>query len=146
MVKSRIRQGTRPRIKRRESLWEAIEEVNTALLRLVRNYRRELEAISLATRIPHESGLSPAAVEFDGFQYVLMKVPLLQLEALTDRQRRIALFVAEGLTNKEVGNRLAIRPATVASHLRVIYKKLNIDSRAALLRRILSSRSPPSSH
>ena len=47
--------------------------------------------------------------------------------------------VAEGLSNKEVSSRLDITVATVAAHLRVIYKKLKVDSRSALLLRLFAA-------
>ncbi len=43
-------------------------------------------------------------------------------------------LVAEGLTNQEVAVRLSISPQTVAQHLRSIYTKHNLSSRAAATR------------
>ena len=77
----------------------------------------------------HLGRLNLAGDERDGIHYMLMKIGAAALGPLTDRQREIVLSVSEGLSNKEVGSRLDITPATVAAHLRVIYKKLKVDSR-----------------
>ncbi|MBK8248684.1 MAG: AAA family ATPase [Gemmatimonadetes bacterium] len=52
--------------------------------------------------------------------------------ALTGRELDIARCVAEHLTNKEIGERLDISARTVSTHLANIFKKVQVDSRAAL--------------
>jgi DNA-binding CsgD family transcriptional regulator len=54
------------------------------------------------------------------------------LPALTDGQRKVALLVAQGLTNIEVGRDLHLSPHTVDTHLRNIFQRLQINRRAAL--------------
>jgi DNA-binding CsgD family transcriptional regulator len=56
---------------------------------------------------------------------------------LTARELDIARLVAEGLTNRDVADRLGIKPKTVGSHLDNIYARLGISSRAALTRWVL---------
>lgn len=51
---------------------------------------------------------------------------------LTEREGEVARLVAQGLSDKQVGARLSISPRTVDGHLRNIYGKLGISSRAAL--------------
>jgi non-specific serine/threonine protein kinase len=51
-------------------------------------------------------------------------------DALTDRERQIAAFIAEGLTNREVADRLHISHRTVDAHVQHILNKLNLRSRA----------------
>ena len=46
-------------------------------------------------------------------------------------------LVAQGLSNAEVGERLFISTRTVATHLQHIYRRLELPSRAALIRSIL---------
>jgi DNA-binding CsgD family transcriptional regulator len=55
-------------------------------------------------------------------------------EALTPQETRIALLVAEGLTNREVGARLFLSPKTVEHHLSSIYRKRGVRSRTELAR------------
>jgi DNA-binding NarL/FixJ family response regulator len=53
---------------------------------------------------------------------------------LTAQELRIAQLAADGLTNREIGDRLDLSPRTVADHLHKIFPKLEITSRAALAR------------
>jgi DNA-binding CsgD family transcriptional regulator len=55
-------------------------------------------------------------------------------EALTDMEHTIAGFVARGLTNRQVAQRVHLSPHTVNYYLRRIYTKLGIHSRVALAR------------
>lgn len=48
---------------------------------------------------------------------------------LTDRERDVVALVAEGLTNKEIGRRLGISPATVKVHVERIIGKLGVADR-----------------
>ncbi|WP_019071670.1 ATP-binding protein [Streptomyces hokutonensis] len=52
--------------------------------------------------------------------------------SLTPQQREIALLAAAGLTNKQIAERLFLSPRTVAAHLRQLFPKLGVASRAAL--------------
>ena len=54
--------------------------------------------------------------------------------ALTTSERTVAQLVAEGLTNREVAERLFVSPHTVNSHLRHVFSKLGINSRVELAR------------
>ena len=54
--------------------------------------------------------------------------------ALTTAEVTVARLVAEGLTNREVAERLFVSPHTVNSHLRHVFSKLGITSRVELAR------------
>jgi DNA-binding CsgD family transcriptional regulator len=54
--------------------------------------------------------------------------------AMTDSELAVARLVAQGLTNREVAERLFVSPHTVSSHLRSVFAKLDINSRLALAR------------
>ena len=58
-------------------------------------------------------------------------------DSLTNSERRVADLVAEGLTNREVGERMFLSRHTVDYHLRHVYQKLNINSRVQLTRLII---------
>jgi DNA-binding NarL/FixJ family response regulator len=50
---------------------------------------------------------------------------------LTDREVEVLRLVTQGLTSVQVADQLVISPATVNTHLRNIYDKLDVSSRAA---------------
>jgi len=57
--------------------------------------------------------------------------------ALSRREGEVIAAVAEGLTNEQIGGRLGISPRTVASHLRRLYERLEVASRAELTARAI---------
>jgi DNA-binding CsgD family transcriptional regulator len=61
-------------------------------------------------------------------------------DSLTDPERQLADLVAEGLTNKEAAARLFVSHHTVDSHLRHIFRKLDINSRVALASLVTAAR------
>ncbi|MFF1463708.1 LuxR C-terminal-related transcriptional regulator [Streptomyces sp. NPDC058330] len=56
------------------------------------------------------------------------------LTGLTPQQQRIARYVAEGATNREVAVRLSVSPRTVDHHLRNVFAALGVRSRTELAR------------
>lgn len=54
---------------------------------------------------------------------------------LTNRELQIATLVALGQPNKQIGRQLHISEWTVSTHLRRIFIKLGVDSRAAMVYR-----------
>ncbi|ACU75989.1 two component transcriptional regulator, LuxR family [Catenulispora acidiphila DSM 44928] len=55
------------------------------------------------------------------------------LDALTDRERQITGFVAEGLSNDEIAARLVLSPATVKTHVNRAMVKVGARDRAQLV-------------
>ena len=51
---------------------------------------------------------------------------------LSRREREVIALVAEGLNNKEIGERISVSPLTVKNHLRVIFEKLQVYGRLKL--------------
>lgn len=60
------------------------------------------------------------------------KPPTARLGGLTAREVEIVRLVAEGLTDRAVAERLFISPRTVDTHLRNIFAKVRVTSRAGL--------------
>lgn len=60
--------------------------------------------------------------------------PSAQSDELTEREQEVLSRIAEGLTNKQIGERLGISPKTVARHRDNISHKLNLSTRAELTR------------
>ena len=58
-------------------------------------------------------------------------------DSLSRREAQVALCCVEGLTNAEIGNRLAVGEQTVKFHLRHIFIKFGVKRRAELISRLL---------
>jgi DNA-binding CsgD family transcriptional regulator len=58
--------------------------------------------------------------------------PPARRERLTPQELQIALMAAEGLSNREIGQRLYLSHRTVGSHLHRVFPKLGITSRSQL--------------
>jgi DNA-binding NarL/FixJ family response regulator len=56
----------------------------------------------------------------------------LKIQSLTPRERQIVALVTEGLTNKDVADRLCISEATARNHLTSILDKLDVTDRFQL--------------
>jgi transcriptional regulator of acetoin/glycerol metabolism/DNA-binding CsgD family transcriptional regulator len=80
----------------------------------------------------HQPGLNGAS-HFPGS-------PTLGWGSLTDTEHSVAELVAQGLTNREAGARLFLSPYTIDSHLRRIFRKLDVTSRVELTRIVLEAR------
>jgi ATP/maltotriose-dependent transcriptional regulator MalT len=53
-------------------------------------------------------------------------------KGLTQREQDIALLVCQGLSNKQIAERLYLSPKTVETHLTRVFAKLNVSARGAL--------------
>jgi DNA-binding NarL/FixJ family response regulator len=54
-----------------------------------------------------------------------------ELNTLTDREREVLDLLAQGLTNKEIAEKLFITTNTVKRHLKAIFEKLDVHTRSA---------------
>lgn len=52
-----------------------------------------------------------------------------EIQSLTAREKEIVSLVAKGLSNKEISEKLYVSELTVKTHLKNIFKKLNVSSR-----------------
>ena len=74
-------------------------------------------------------------LEVDGVRCVLSRrstVPATVCR-LTAREREVAQMVAVGLTNVAIAGKLQVSPWTVSTHLRRIFAKLDVPTRAAMV-------------
>jgi len=78
--------------------------------------------------------------EVDGVRCLLVRLqtgPERAQVMLSPREQEIARMVAEGYPNKTIAAVLDISSWTVCTHLRRIFAKLNVRSRAAMVARLL---------
>jgi two-component system response regulator DevR len=52
------------------------------------------------------------------------------MPALTDREREVVRLIAEGLTNREIGEAIFVSESTVKFHVRNVMRKLDVHHRA----------------
>src|SRR5215470_12612678 len=81
--------------------------------------------------------LSPAAQAMmvgDYLQRVRMGEEHDSYSGLTEREREILKLIAEGYTNNQIAERLTISPKTVDTHRTHVMDKLNLHSRAELVK------------
>ena len=64
--------------------------------------------------------------------------------SLTPAEQRVVALAAEGLTTRQIGDRLHISSFTVGSHLRHVYQKLGINSRVQLTKEVMKHGALPS--
>jgi DNA-binding CsgD family transcriptional regulator len=64
-------------------------------------------------------------------------------DALTEMERRVALLVAEGHTNRSAAEVLVLSPSTISTHLRAVFSKLGVHSRVQLANLVLRKDDPP---
>jgi LuxR family maltose regulon positive regulatory protein len=57
------------------------------------------------------------------------------IDPLTERELEVLRLLAEGLSNKELADRLVVAPSTVKQHLKNIYGKLDVHSRTQAVAR-----------
>jgi DNA-binding NarL/FixJ family response regulator len=103
-----VLKDTRPR-----DLLRAIEVVAAGDALLAPSVTRRLIAEFAARRDPAEP--PPALAE------------------LTEREREVTRLVAEGMTNREIADRLVISPLTAKTHVSNVLRKLGCRDRAALV-------------
>ena len=63
------------------------------------------------------------------------------LHNLTRREEEVAVLVARGLTNRDIAKGLHLSEHTIATHVRRIFKKLGLRSRAQLASWLLDQQS-----
>jgi DNA-binding CsgD family transcriptional regulator len=80
-------------------------------------------------------------VDMDGARYLLLRLPKpgISRVQLSPREREIVRMVAQGHCNKVIAGVLSISSWTVCTHLRRIFAKLGVGSRAAMIARFMET-------
>jgi DNA-binding NarL/FixJ family response regulator len=63
---------------------------------------------------------------------------IIELDALTSRQKEILELVDKGLSNARIAERLFLSESTIKQHLRAAYKVLGVNNRTEAVRLIRS--------
>jgi DNA-binding CsgD family transcriptional regulator len=90
------------------------------------------------TSFDHEGDEVLLDIDVDGNRYLLMRLPQLDpmRASLSPREQEIARMVAAGHPSKAIAQVLNISSWTVGTHLRRIFAKLGVKSRAAMVGRL----------
>jgi DNA-binding CsgD family transcriptional regulator len=78
-------------------------------------------------------------ISVDGIRYLMVRIPWHNspLISLSPREQEISRMVARGYPNKTIAGILNISCWTVCAHIRRIFAKLGVASRAAMVARLL---------
>jgi DNA-binding CsgD family transcriptional regulator len=78
-------------------------------------------------------------LDLDGYRYLLLRMPSMGhcRIRLSPREQEIVRMVAKGHPNKVIADVLSISTWTVCTHLRRIFAKLGVGSRAAMVAQLL---------
>ncbi len=109
------------------------------LLRLVVN---EINQLAQSQALPQIEDTVSKVIwqgDVDGTNYYIVRCRQTSHPRITlsCREKAIAKLVAQGLPNKCIGNQLDISPWTVATHLKRIFAKLGVTSRAAMINQLI---------
>ncbi len=131
-----------------DTLGQTGTEARTELAALIRQLASQVEPGLAAPEVgDHARDRVILDVELDGLRCVLIQRPAPSLltppaVVLSPREQEIARMVAKGYPNKMIAAVLDISARTVSSHLRRIFAKFGVASRAAMVARLLEESGP----
>lgn len=76
--------------------------------------------------------------------WLLWARPKQPIDDFSSRTMKLAAYFADGLSHKEIGQKMNISPATVRNHISVIYKKLSVNNKSQLAQLLSGIRQPKS--
>lgn len=72
----------------------------------------------------------------DSIDHAHHALEFLRASTLTAKERLVAWFLLQGLSNKDIAERMGNSPATVKGHTFAIFRKLATDSRQEVFARV----------
>jgi DNA-binding CsgD family transcriptional regulator len=115
---------------------ETPDAATTQVLAALREALRLAEAGLLPLHAGVDQGLC-ALVEHDGVRCAISVDAVTASDGLSPRELEIARLVARGATNRMIASVLEISTWTVSTHLRRIFAKLGVASRAEMVATLL---------
>jgi RNA polymerase sigma-70 factor, ECF subfamily len=110
-------------------------------LRRPGEYQLQAAITALQIQAPNaETTDWPQIAELYGALAALNPSPVIELNrlvSLTPRDSEVAMLIIEGLSDREIAERLYLSHYTVHQYVKRIYRKLDVDSRVALTRLLL---------
>lgn len=85
------------------------------------------------TQALQRTKLHPARTEQGGNEIAV-------LSRLSERERDLAQYICQGLSDKAIARELSIEFSTVRTHISKIFKKLNVSNRTQLVKRLIEKR------
>ncbi|GAA4346310.1 helix-turn-helix transcriptional regulator [Angustibacter luteus] len=114
-----------------EGSWAVLDQATAAVLG-----RRPAQAVALAEQVRASAGPVAARPLLDAAGAVLEqarpKAATTRWHPLSEREFEVAALVAEGLTNRQIAERLFLSPRTVSAHVEHILSKLGAARRAEI--------------
>ena len=86
-----------------------------------------------------KQSFDPAAFQRLAIEARIAKPAGSELNVLTQREREVFTLLAQGLTNKEMAEKLCITTNTVKRHLKAIFTKLDIHTRSAAVAKAVNT-------
>jgi DNA-binding CsgD family transcriptional regulator len=110
---------------------------------LIRPLLDTIKRVSGGATVEHPESNSEEILidtEVDGSRYLLVRLPRsVRRIRLSPREHEIVRMVAKGHPNKVIADVLNISSWTVCTHLRRIFAKLGVGSRAAMVAQLLET-------
>ncbi|WP_371402934.1 helix-turn-helix transcriptional regulator [Kribbella sp. NBC_00662] len=106
----------------------ALQQCIVAALRAMIDHV-ELTVVETTT----SDGAVSVMLEHDNVRCVLVVSAQVPRHTLSPRELQIARLVADGATNRAIASSLDISPWTVSTHMRRIFAKLDVSSRAEMV-------------
>jgi len=119
----------------------AAELVSQLVEQVLTGEGADLEMASRSPVTPSEEIILD--IDVDDARYLLVRLPKAEQPRvqLSPREQEIVRMVAQGHSNKVMADVLSISTWTVCTHLRRIFAKLGVGSRAAMVARLMGNTS-----
>ncbi len=119
-----------------EKIFGAIKAGANGYLLKKDNHQKILNAIEAVYKGESPMNGMIAAKVLDYFQQTQQKKLILYESNLTEREKEILSLLIKGLSYKEIASNIFISIETLNSHIKNIYRKLNVHSRSELASRL----------